>query len=328
MNRTKATILGLVSVPLVALGLAVPGARANGCSLGPSLVPTCGALWGISVPSPETVAKVTADEQLVGRTFDIVYAFHQIGDVLPTTNERNLVASGHVLHYNIQSKASWASIAAGTYDAQLIRQAVGVASLAVPVFVTFDHEPDVKTSLGILGTASDYVAAWQHVHDLFIANGATNAVWVWVMTGWHLNFPNYPALYPGNAYVDWIGWEAYSTTSCSATKRNPLRGTFADAAGPEYAWLEANGPGFGIDITKPFMIAEYGANYDSAYPSAQGSWYAGIPGYLQTLYPNIKAVAKWDNQGGNCQYQMTDTPSTLQGMITAGQDPYVNPLAP
>lgn len=321
-------LLGVFVGAVVAAGVTVvgaPAAQAASCStLRPLAVPTCGAFWGFAVDGGSGTT-LAADEQTVGRPFDIVYDFHTVGDTLPTTDERNEVASGHLLHVNIESRPyTYAAIASGAEDALLIRQAQGVASLNAPVYVTFEHEPDVKTKVS-RGTPAQFVAAWQHVHDLFAASGATNAIWVWVTTGWYLNIPRYAELYPGNSYVDWISWEAYSTTSCG-TGRNPLTSTFADAAGPVYQWLhDGQAAAAGIDVTKPEMISEYGANYDSGNPGAQGAWYQGIPQALKTQFPDIKAVTKWDTAGGNCRYAMTTSPQTTAGVAAASQDPYVNP---
>jgi hypothetical protein len=271
---------------------------------------------------------LAGDEATVGRKFDISYHFHTVGDTFPTADELSEVATGHILHINIEVRPyTYAQIASGAEDAGLTEQALGVASIGAPVFVTFSHEPDVARK-SAWGTPADYVAAWRHVHDLFVANGATNAVWVWVMTGWYPNFPRYGSYYPGNDDVDWISWEAYSTTVCKAT-RNVLNGTFADAAGPEYQWLhDGAAAAAGIDVSKPEMISEYGAVYDNGNPGAQAAWYAGIPELLKTQFPDIKAVAKWDNPGGTCQDEMSGSPLTIAGMTAAGHDPYVNQTVP
>lgn len=293
----------------------------------PLAVPACGALWGISVPggSAATLAK---DENTVGREFDIAYHFHQMNDAIPTADERSEAASGHLLHINIESVPySYAQVASGGADSKLIADAKGIAALGVPVYVTFNHEPDVKNDQ-TRGTPAQFVAAWRHVHDVFVQNGASNAVWVWVTTGWYLNFPSYASYYPGNDDVDWISWEAYSTTACPTTT-NRLKDTFSQSVGPMYTWLsDGHGAAAGIDVSKPEMISEYGAVYDSAHPAAQGAWYQSIPGLLQTKYPNIKAIAKWDNPGGNCQYQMSVNPQTVAGVTAAGHDPYVNQAPP
>jgi PKD repeat protein len=318
---------GLLTSALVAsaavVGASAPARAADCGTLLPLAVPACGALWGISVPGG-SAATLSADESKVGRNFDISYHFHRVGDTLPTADERTESASGHLLHINIESVPySYATIASGAQDTALTRQANGVKSLDAPVYVSFEHEPDVKTKAS-RGTPAQFKAAWRHVHDLFVAKGATNAVWVWITTGYSPNFPTYAGFYPGNDVVDWISWEAYSTTACS-TSRNVLTGTFANDAGPMYNWLhDGHGAAAGIDVSKPEMISEYGAVYDSGKPGAQGAWYQGISQLLKNQYPDIKAVAKWDNTGTNCQYQMSVSPLTLAGVTTAGHDPYVN----
>jgi PKD repeat protein len=325
MRRFFSLVLCVVLGGGVVLGIAIPAQAATCGTLSPLAVPACGALWGIATPGGSEAA-LNADEATVGRNFDLIYDFHQIGDTLPTAAEVHEVATGHLLHVNIES-TNWVAVRNGVNDAALTKQALGVKSLNAPVYVTFNHEPDVKSKVS-RGTAADFVAAWRHVHDLFTAAGATNAVWVWVMVGWYPNFPGYAAFYPGNDDVDWLSWEAYSTTSCG-TARNPLTSTFADAAGPMYQWIhDGHGAAAGIDITKPEMISEYGANYDTGNPGAQGAWYGGIPQALQTQFPDIKAVAKWDNPGGNCRYDMAESPLTIAGMTAAGHDPYVNQTPP
>ncbi len=312
----------------VLLGVA-PATQAGACgTLQAHGVPSCGVLWGISTPDG-SAATLRADETQVGRKFDIGYHFHWTGDTLPTADERSEVAEGRLLQVNIESRPySYADIAGGKADAGLASQARGVTSLHAPVYVTFEHEPDVKTK-STRGTPAQFVAAWRHVHDLFVANGATNVVWVWTVTGWSANFSSYASFYPGNDVVDWVSWDAYSTTSCNPT-RNVLTGSFADPVGPMYTWMhDGHAAAAGIDPSKPESISEYGAAYDSGNPGSQGAWYQAIPQQLKTAFPDIKAVTKWDNPGGDCQYQMGASPSSLAGVKAAGQDPYVNqmPLA-
>src|SRR4051812_1187327 len=331
MLELRRSSVVMVSVLIAFSGLdllSVRTASATTCGTTlPLAVPSCGVLWGISTPGG-SAAKLRADESSMGRRFDLTYHFHRIGDLVPNADERTELAGGRKLHINIESAGySYAAIARGAADVGLAAQARGVSSISSPVYVTFEHEPDVKTKVS-RGTPAEFVAAWRHVHSLFRAKGAGNAVWVWVTTGWYPNFPRYAALYPGNDVVDWISWEAYSTTACNAT-RNVLKGSFATSAGPMYAWLhDGRAAAAGIDVTKPEMISEYGAVYDNGNPGAQGNWYRGIPQLLKISYPDIKAVAKWDNPHGNCRYDMGVSTRTAAGVRDAGRDPYVNQLAP
>jgi|GEM_PF-2209838 len=285
-------------------------------------VPSCGALWGISTTTGSQAALLAAEARL-GRRFDVVYDFHKIGDRLPTSDEEAEVAAGRLLHVNIQAVGyTYAQVASGRADPALIPQATGVAGLKVPVFVTFEHEPDNVASANE-GTPAQFVAAWRHVHDLFVGRGASNAVWVWVVTGWAKNLPSYPTYYPGNAYVDWVSWDSYGQVNCPASPTDS--GTFGTAVSPMYSWLQTTGKAAGIDPTKPEMLSEYAQAYDPAHPSAQGAWYAAIPSLLAAQFPNIKAVTDWNNSGGNCQYEMTASPTTLAGFVAASRESYVNP---
>jgi mannan endo-1,4-beta-mannosidase len=56
-----------------------------------------------------------------------------------------------------------------------------VRNLNVPIALSFGHEFNGNWyPWGTTGTtAADFVAAWQHVHDLFAAAGATNVIWIW-----------------------------------------------------------------------------------------------------------------------------------------------------
>ena len=49
-----------------------------------------------------------------------------------------------------------------------------------------------------------YVAAYRHIHDIFLAAGATNVIWAWCpnVTDIHGGNKNTMDYYPGDAYVE------------------------------------------------------------------------------------------------------------------------------
>jgi hypothetical protein len=57
-----------------------------------------------------------------------------------------------------------------------------------------------------------YVSAYRHIHDLFVAAGATNVVWAWCpnVTAVHGGNRNTLDYYPGDSYVDWTGVDGYN----------------------------------------------------------------------------------------------------------------------
>jgi len=62
---------------------------------------------------------------------------------------------------------------------------------------------------GTANQPADLVAAWRHLHDRFAAAGATNARFVWSPDGVNLDVGQLRAAYPGDAYVDFAGWDTY-----------------------------------------------------------------------------------------------------------------------
>jgi len=223
---------------------------------------------------------------------------------------------------------TWQEITAGKYDTELSRQAKGIASIGEPIFLTFAHEPDLPRKT-VLGTANEYVAAWRHVYDLYEAAGATNAIWVWVVSGGMSSADRALSMWPGNGYVDWISWEAYSFSGCqSGPARSDKSQSFADAMLPFYRYLLEHGESMDIDLRKPIMISEAGiANVPG--DSMPSNWYERIPVVL-SHYPKIKAVGLWDHgdRVATCSFQFSGVPNRTLDVRRASKQKWVNPLRP
>jgi Glycosyl hydrolase family 26 len=295
------------------------------------LEPQCGVLWGVATQTP-SIASLAEVESQLGRRFDMVYRFHQIGDALPTDDERRIVASGRILHVSLDSGGlapagaprTWGAIADGTYDEALRRAAEGVASLQKPVFVTFDHEAN-QPAKAALGTAAQFAAAWRHVHDVFDQTGVTNAVWVWVMMGSPDTLAGVGAFWPGNSYVDWISWDVYNQSGCLAGGIETARyESFLDGVSPFYRWVRSRGAAVGIDPDKPMMISEAGSVVYANDAQLTAQWYAEIPGVLAS-HPQIQAIGLWDHTGNRlCDYRFEDDAAVVAAITEAGLDPRIS----
>jgi len=302
------------------------------CTVNAKAVPSCGVLWGIAT-RPPTMSRLEQMEKTVGRPFDFVYRYHDINDQIPDPQERQLVSQGRLLHIAIAARdfrtgdrfgVTWAKIAAGDYDDTLSAQARGVASLKKPVFVTFDQEANQRTKLGPSGNAADFKAAWRHLHDLYRAAGATNAVWTWVMTGNARNLNRAASLWPGNDVVDWISWNVYNQSGChSGSVEQSKFKSFDDELKPFYDFVKHRGRSIGMDSNKPMMISETGSVTYADAPDLTASWYAAIPVTLRH-YPQVKAVALWDSGSGACNYRFETDPRVTEGVRKAGLDPQLD----
>lgn len=290
----------------------------SSCTLSAKMVPSCGVLWGSYKPptSSETLLTAVTDiEAQAGRTFNIVYRYHDFsGRLFPDKSEVQLAGSGHILledwapaNWLTGAKYKWADIAAGKLDASVIDpEARQMKAYGKPVMLGFDHEMDI--SVGASGTAADYVAAYRHIHSQFAALGVTNVIWVWTTTGFSGRDWEFPSLYPGNSYVDWIGWDPYNFASC----RSEGWKTYNQTIDPFYQWLEANGYG-----DKPFILPEFGTVQDPHDPSAAANWFSQIPAAL-AAHPNIKAALAWNDSAGKCDERIVG-PGEMTAFGAAGR---------
>lgn len=299
------------------------------CDLSEKLVPSCGILWGLYSTHaagkrwPKTYTDI---EKAIGRRFDIVKRYHDFSGegpngLFPNYREQKIGADGgRILFfgwttqlYGTGGRVDWAPIAAGQYDESVIGPvAREIKAWGKPIFIDFDHEADGRKRMG-QGTAADYVSAYRHIRHVFDRVGVTNAVWVWVSTGWKGNADRIKAMYPGDDYVDWVGWDPYNYYRCMDIDwRTP-----AVTIGRWYHWLEHNGFG-----TKPYMLAEYGSLADPNRPGSKAEWYRNLPGGLRD-YPRIKAVVQF-NSNKRCDFRIHTNDAVLSAFGAAAKDPYIN----
>ena len=239
------------------------------CAVSPVLVPSCGVYWGIySRRYGNSVQQsVTTWESQLGRPFDIVMMYYDFAGEQGNWPfpEPGLVALGknHILLLDWEAKIyltntplRWADVAAGTYDdTEVIPQARRIKAYGGTVMLRIDHEMDL--SRADHGTPEEYVAMYRHIRQVFAQEGVHNVVWTWVPTGdvWYENGPLTKRFYPGNTYVDWVGFDPYNYSYCT----NQPWHTFSQTLDMFYAWTAANGMG-----SKPLLVQEYGTVYDES----------------------------------------------------------------
>jgi len=117
-------------------------------------------------------------------------------------------------------------IIGGDFDTYLHQYAKAIVATGLPLAIRLDHEmngiwypwsENDGAGNSINGNSpGDYVKMWRHVHDIFQQEGANSLViWVWApnivnnLPATH-KAPGYlESLYPGDAYVDWVGLSGY-----------------------------------------------------------------------------------------------------------------------
>ena len=155
---------------------------------------------------------------------------------------------------------------AGKYDDYLHQYARDIVATGLPLGIRLNHEMNgtwypwsETTGSGepINGNrVGDYAKMWQHVHDIFEAEGANDlVVWIWApniinnLSASHKSVEFMEGYYPGDEYVDWVGLSGYLRPPYKAENNFTFDYTF----------------GASIDqlrqITdKPIFLAEIGAS--------------------------------------------------------------------
>ena len=203
-----------------------------------------------------------------------------------------------------QSSYSLSSIASGAHDAFITGWAKAAAAWGGTIYLRFMHEMNGSWyPWGVDGghcgnTASAFVAAWRHTHDLFGAAGARNVKWVWSPNVRYGSLYPFANLYPGSAYVDWIGLDGYNWGGQVGghpgwqSLRSIFQATYTQVVG----------------YGKPIMIAETASAQAGGDKAAwiRTSYLSDIPTYL----PRVRAVIYF-NQRAETDFQLDSSPASL-----------------
>lgn len=276
-------LLAPVLMATVVVGSA-PGAGAATGS--PPAVPTTGAYLGALVAPHQSITQAQGDirtslselantESVLGRPLGLVHVFQSWHTPVRNSVLAAFAANGAtpMIDWTCTSDAS---IVDGSQDSLITAYADQLKSYGRPVFLRWFWEmnlvnlPRNSSCLGSLGSTG-YVEAFQHIRVLFQQAGATNVAFVWCPSVAGANFG--ATFYPGDQYVDWIGFDGYDRHQ----DPNMLTSVFL----PFYEHWLANG--------KPMVIGETGATVD------QATYLASLAADLPTLFPDIHAVLYYDS---------------------------------
>jgi len=203
-------------------------------------------------------------------------------------------------------------IAQGQHDGYIKKFAQGAAELGKEYggffFTTMD---EVNGSWFSWGKSPNFIPAWRHIWQVFEDQGANQyATWVWV-TYSHSVLPpsmvdNPELYYPGDRYVDWIGFNGfsvagsrYSDSSFDSLMNRTYRQMLKDHA------------------QKPLMISSFGRTNEYY----QSKWLMNAYSSIKSSFPAIKAVFYFDNTW-KLTGDHTLNPKGLQTLRDIFRDPY------
>ncbi|MEZ5281900.1 MAG: hypothetical protein R2770_15685 [Acidimicrobiales bacterium] len=275
-----------------------------------------GALLGMStgLTRAERQPRWAELEELAGRTYDIGHVFHSWDTPIPTEDDLMHLADGRVLMISWNGTDT-REIAAGAHDDWIRSQAQAVRDLGEPVMLRWLWEMDGQRRRDWVHSGADYVAAWNHVRDLFATVGADNAEFVWCPNEalfWNGGDPM--PWYPGDDQVDWLCADGYNWGT-SSTAADWL--SFDQIFGDFYRWAAPRG--------LPIIIGETGVG--EAEPEAKAQWLRALPDMLRTQFPEIDAVVYFDKDftfQGHRDWRVDTSASSLEAWLAISADPWFN----
>ena len=228
-------------------------------------------------------------EQTLARPLSVVPVFLNWNDSISVTDLNKVIATGGIPMITWNCGAKDVNITAGRYDSVIDSLGAKLAQFQLPVFLRWFPDPNANTAatnacLGGSG-ATGYVAAYQHIHDRLVTDGASNVTFVWsVDTTGTQSSPSWSNFYPGTQDVDWIGGDGYATSSATASVASDFG-----------AWYSA------FSGRKPLMISQTGAT-----PVLQAAYIADLS-TIPVQFPQVRAVIYFDapnvTNGNNYELQ-------------------------
>ena len=269
----------------------------------------------------------------IGQDLRAVRIFETWEQSWPDAYANGIKAAGQIPLLSIKpkrdngTKITWRSIADAQAGSPIYQEIVGWATklknYGGPVYFVFHHEPEATANLAY-GTAADFKDAWRRVVDVLRAQGVTNATYLWTMTDYSFWAPSTERRqaakwYPGDAWVDAIGADAYNWYTCRGANEGwrslekiitPLR-DFGLAHPGKQLWLP-----------------EWASVEDPANPTRKAQWIADARAlFEQPGFSQFVGIAYFHNEHDNAQYPACDwwvdtSQASLDAFTAMGDDPF------
>src|SRR3954454_11408964 len=175
----RALVLALLAVAALVPAAATPPASAAGRPAG-KLVPASGFYVGAYSKHADGYGQdreqqATTDlEARLGRRLHIDHHYYSWTDVFPSWREPGDIENERIPMISWNGETTDA-INKGDWDGLISSRAQAIAQLNTPVFIRWFWEMDGNKKQGFISSPPSYQKAWRHIHDIFVAAGATNA---------------------------------------------------------------------------------------------------------------------------------------------------------
>jgi len=248
--------------------------------------------------APKNMGYIKQFEQQAGKKPAMIMWYQDWAQSFPKDDVMTVIDYGAVPHivwepwyWTVKDNIKLKDIVSGKWDGYIRSWAKGVKEVGKPIFLRIMHEMNMEGyPWGLVNNDKNpelYIKAFRHIVDIFRGENASNAIFVWAPMNY--SFPNeswndWVKAYPGNEYVDWIGFDGYNWGDTQGwSDWQVLKYLFRDQARKAHKLWPA----------KPIMIAEFASTERGGDKAA---WIREIPGYLKTSMRDIDAIIWFDTK--------------------------------
>lgn len=324
LNTSQARCMRVILIMLV-VGIATAAPLEQVASASGRTHPAPALYFGLTYPETPNISTLNTYEREIGKNVSLVLWYQswvESGQRQPfPTNDMEAVrqhGSIPVLAwephaYPSQSRDpmfSLTNIATGAWDDYIRQYAIAAKRWGHPFFLRFASEMNgswVTWSEWANGnSAGQFIPMWRHVHDIFAAEGATNVTWVWCPNVDNGDAIPLKGLYPGDAYVDWLGLDGYNFGQALGV---PWR-SFAQVFQPTYTKLLAL-----TSSPKPIMIGETGSIEAGG---SKANWIMdALRVQLPEHFPRVRALIWFNMVDGDIDLRIETSPESLSAFRSA-----------
>jgi glycosyl hydrolase family 26 len=319
--------LGRALIALLVLGglASVPASTAFARRLGPAPAvanaaratplptnPHADRLLGVSLPwSSSWLSALDAYASQVGRVPSIVLSYRDFNiSLVNVTLMQGIAARGSTPLLTVEPwdsssrtdpRYTLKKIVRGDFDTWFTAGANAAVAYGRTFYLSFAPEMNgawAPWGAGINGnTPQDYIAAWRHVHAIFVNRGARNVKWIWTANvfggGSAVDFTPY---YPGSDVVDVLALDGYNWGKLDVWQ------TYSQVFGPSYDKLVK------LDSVKPVVIDETASTELGGNKAAWIS--SAFMRELPIRTPRVKAVV-WFDANKETDWRVNSSASSL-----------------
>lgn len=288
---------------------------------------TASCLWGARTDpyNNESTEQATKNfEAKINRKLAVVRQYAAWDRKLPDNYDTWAAKNGHIPFIAWHAKKigggaiSWASIASGLHDTQIIAQARSLKAWGKPAYFCFHHEPENDPANG---GPSDFKAAWGRVHSLFNNVGATKLTWVPTFMastyhGGHGGIDRWMPLTAGTLY----GVDGYNRGAC-----DPTGGwrSFSQIFKPARDY--ARSKGHGMFIPEWGSVEDTACGHTGGKASRKAHWITDAAADIRS-WPEVQGAVysntQWVFKGNKVDYRVTTNSKSLAAFKSAGQQAY------